>query len=305
MKHILTFCFLVIIIPCHAQKVKPSLRLVKGETYFIQSDGTSSITRNLNGAENKISLTLSFKMAFKVTGINDTLYNISASYQSLQMKIKMADTTLDMNSGDHNLLDTPSTIMAEMINKPFNLTLSTKGKIHSVENIDKLIAGALHAFPKIDPAKRQLIKNQFIQSFGANAFKGSLETGVAVFPQAGVAKNDKWAVSAAMAFPAPANVHTVYQLIDIAGDFYQVRGEGIITTDNDPKPVVLNGMLIKYDINGSVLADIKIDKKSGWIGEAKLKRLVAGNIEIMDSPKTPGGKTIPMIYTSEVTIAGK
>jgi hypothetical protein len=55
-----------------------------------------------------------------------------------------------------------------------------------------------------------------------------------------------------------------------------------------------------YEINGTLLSDIKVNKATGWISEVKLKQLLKGNIEILDNPKMAGGMTIPVIFNSEV-----
>jgi hypothetical protein len=305
MKNLIIFCLISSVTASLAQKVKPLLHLAKGQTYYLSSFGTTAITQGINGRENRVSVALSFTMAFKVIDVKDTSYEMEVSYQSLDMKIGIADTTIDMNSNDNNKADTASLLVAQMMNKPFNITLSATGKVRSIKNMDRIIAGAFDAFPKIDSAKKKLIKNQFEQSFGENALKGSLETGTAIFPQMAVAKNDTWTVNTRMTLPVTTNVETVYRLVDLSGDFYQVHGDGDLMGDAALKPVEINGMPAKYSINGTMLTDIKIDKKTGWIFEAKIRQLLDGNIEIIDNPKTPGGMTIPMIFNTEITTTGK
>ncbi|WP_295670443.1 DUF6263 family protein, partial [uncultured Mucilaginibacter sp.] len=153
--------------------------------------------------------------------------------------------------------------------------------------------------------KKEQIKSQFVQSFGENAFKGSLENGVATFPNSGVAKNAKWTVNSNLSSPAKARVKTVYQLTDISPTVFIIHGEGIITTDEDTKPEQGDGTPVKYELNGGVVTDIKIDKKTGWISGLYIKQFTEGNLEIMDNPKTPGGMTIPMMIKTEIRIANK
>jgi hypothetical protein len=305
MKYFLNLFFLlVILLPCRAQKVKPALHLSKGETYYMVSTGSSAMVQSMSGHENKINLTLSFKMAFKVIDVMDSVYNMAVNYQSLDMKIQMADTTIDMDSKKANALDVPSSIIAAMMDKPFNIILTKSGKIRSVENIDKLIADVFSSFPQIDAAKKEQLKSQFMQSFGPNAFKGSLEMGTAIFPEAPVAKNDKWTVNTNLAAPAVANVQTVYQLIDVNADFYQIHGDGTMATDKNGPPAEINGLPMKYQLSGTILTDIKVDKRTGWISEVKSRQLMSGNIEILDNPRVPGGMVVPMTFNTEVTTTG-
>ena len=62
---------------------------------------------------------------------------------------------------------------------------------------------------------------------------------------------------------------------------------------------------MKYDLNGTTLTDIKVNRSTGWISEVKLKQLMSGNIEILDNPQMPGGMTIPMTFNTEVTTVDK
>jgi hypothetical protein len=311
MKYFFSFFFLLLLSNVYAQRVKPSLHLIKGETYYMTSTGTSAITQNIRGRENKVNLKLLYTMAFKVTGITDTVYSMEVKYQLIDMNIRIADTTIDMNSmqkgpdGNKPVKpDTPSLMLAAMVNRPFNISLSATGRILSVKNLDKILVDAVNDFPQLDAVKRENVKNQFVQSFGENAFKGSLETGTAIFPSM-VAKNDKWTVNTTLSAPAKANVKTVYQLVDITGDLLQVHGDGSITSDEDTKPGEISGMPMKYTINGAVITDVKIDKKTGWIIQSTLKQLIEGKIEILDNPKAPGGMSIPIMFNTNISITNK
>jgi hypothetical protein len=78
-----------------------------------------------------------------------------------------------------------------------------------------------------------------------------------------------------------------------------------MATDSNAKPSEINGIPMRYQLEGTTLTDIKLDKKTGWIIELNLKQLMEGNIEVKDNPKLPGGMTIPMSFTTEITTTGK
>src|SRR5580698_6659644 len=151
MKYILNVLLLfVVLTPCRAQKYRPALHLAKGDTYYLASTGTSAIVQSMSGHENKVNITLSFNMAFKVTEVMDSVYKMEVRYQSLAMKIRMADTTIDMDSKKNSILDVPSSLIAAMMDKPFNILLTRSGKVKSVENIEKMINGVVDGFTQID-----------------------------------------------------------------------------------------------------------------------------------------------------------
>jgi len=304
MKSTLVICLLLTFFYAEAQK-RPLLHLARGQTYYLESTAASTSQQSFGSRENKVNTTISFRIAFTVTGIADTIYGIVARYQSLAMKIRLADTTLNMSSAIGIKPDTPSVIMSEIVNKPFVITMTQSGKVQSVKNLDELIAGAVDGFSAIDSVKKSKVTTQFVQAFGAASVKCVLEMGIAVLPEKPIAKQDKWALNSVISSPASAQVHVSYQLSDLTPDMYFIRGEGTITSEKDMKPVDMNGMPARYDLNGSVQSEIKIDQKTGWINEVKLKQLIEENIEILDNPKVPGGMTVPMMFTIGMTVTGK
>src|ERR1700733_10367398 len=111
MKSILMLCLLLPFFYVKAQKTRPLLHLAKGQAYYLESTDTSASLQSVGGKENKVNTIISFRIAFSVAGITDTLYSLEARYQSLAMKIKLADTTLNMSSEMAGKPDTPSVVM--------------------------------------------------------------------------------------------------------------------------------------------------------------------------------------------------
>jgi hypothetical protein len=306
MKHIInTLLFFIVGNYCIAQKFNPELNLTKGNTYYLTTDARSTIVQTVSGQQNTANLTFSFKMAFKVLSVTDSIYNMEASYQSLSLKMEQPDNIIDLDSKKNDPLDVPSSIFAGIMNKPFNLELTKNGKIRSVQNFDKMVTGVLNSFPQIDTTRKQQVKMQFIQSFGPNAIKGSIEMSTAIFPGKPVAKGETWTVNTKLESPAKATVTINYQLADVIEGTCLIYGDGTIVTDKNAEPEHINGLQVKYDLTGSMIADIRVDKATGWINEVKLKQVMMGDMQIPDSPSLPGGMTIPMTFNTEVTTTNK
>jgi len=92
MKYILyALLFFIAVNRCEAQKFKPVLNLVKGNTYYLTTDARSVITQTAAGQQINANLSVSFQMVFKVIDVSDTVYNMEASYQSVSMKMEALD----------------------------------------------------------------------------------------------------------------------------------------------------------------------------------------------------------------------
>jgi hypothetical protein len=302
-KSILSFCFLLFVVNAMAQKVRPLLHLAAGQTYYLQSTATSVAAQVVSGTENRVNTTIFFTISFKVIGQTDSCYSLEARYLSLGMTIRLADTTLEMNSKTDSKPDTPSAIMVKIVNKPFGIKMTQGGKVKLIEGLDRLISAAFSDFQPKDSLKKKKVLDQFVQAFGEGTIKGILQMGTGVFPARLVIKNDQWEQNAVISSPALAHVHTVYHLIDLTPAFYFIHGEGLIAAGKDINPGELNGIPMRYELNGSLLTEIKIDRNTGWISELKLKQLIEENIEMPDNPQTPAGMTIPMMFTTDMTIS--
>ncbi len=306
MKYFFSFLLLfVVLAPCEAQHIKLSLNLKKGNTYFMVGNSNSIILQNINGQENKVNIGLAYRIAFKVINILDSGYSMEVRYQTLNMRIKTANNTVEMDSRKADKQDIPSSIIAAMMNKPFTIIMSRSGKIKSIKNIDAMFNSAFDNFPQVDPVKKAQVKTQLLQTFGGNTFKGNIELQTAVFPEREVIKKEKWTINTKLEGTFKMNVNTIYKLMDASENSYHIYGNGSMHTYKNQKPSQLNGLPVKYNLSGTSIADIKVDKTSGWVSEVKLKQAIKGNIEILDNPKAPSGLNIPMSYITDVITTDK
>jgi len=248
---------------------------------------------------------LDYKIAFKVLAVTDTIYKTEVRYQTLDMVVNMGGQRIEMDSRKNDKTDIPSSITASLVNKPFIIFLTKTGRVKAIDNVEKMISGVFDGFPQIDPAKKEQIKNQFLQSFGGNAFKGNIEMQTAIFPQTSLVKNSKWVVNTKLESAIKANSRNTYRLADTKSNYYQVHGEGTLITEKSAKPSQINGMPVQYELSGNSISDIKVDKNTGWIIEAKSKQVMKGNFKILDNPKVPGGAVIPMSINTDVTTFDK
>ncbi len=302
MKHaFLLFLSFTAAITCHAQKLKLVLHLTRGNTYNMVNTTTSAIKQTINGQVNNINVTLSGTNSFKVLSADDSLYYMEVTYKSVSMKMDLPTGSVTFDSRKKDSTDVMSSILGGMIDQPFTATFTKSGKIHSIGNLENMISSVLDGFRQIQGVQKEQIKARFIQSFGSQAIKGSIEMSTAVLPETSVAKNDKWTVRTYLQTTMKADVETVYQLVNVTPTSYLIHGEGtIITNPKEPGASPMN-----YDMKGTIVSDIKVDKATGWITQSITKQNINGTVAIKDNPDTPGGITFPMSMIAETVITDK
>lgn len=306
MKKTLTFCLLLIVtIATYGQKVTLALNLVQGNTYYMLNTAKIAMTQSVNGQTQDINSTISGKMAFKVTAVKDTVFVMDVKYESLRMQIAMAGTNMDINSESKDTGNPASLIMSNMIHNSFIVTMSNKGRVISVDNFDKLLSGMFEGISQITEDQKTQFKNQMMQSFGPKAIKGNIEISTAFFPSIKVAQNDKWVVNKTLESAMSVNTKSTYTLQTITDNAFVIHGDDVIEPGITSDYIELNGMPMKYMISGTSTTDLKVDKASGWVTEAKIVQAMKGNIDIKDNPKVPGGMTIPITLNTDQIITDK
>lgn len=102
-----------------------------------------------------------------------------------------------------------------------------------------------------------------------------------------------------------ANMTTNYEFSDLTSEYAFIKGNSTIKTANKEAYVNTNGMPMKYDLTGTMLSEIKVDKNTGWILEAKMNQEIKGDAIIKENPQLPNGMNIPMTMKSEMLITNK
>lgn len=279
-----------------AQYVKLVLNLTKGNTYYNLTTATASVTQTVNGQKTNVGTTISCRIAFRVTNIRDSLYDMEMRYQSLALKMEVPQGTIQYNSTG---TDPVSKTFAAFCNQPVALVLTRSGNLQMLAPISPAIDRAVKQLPADQQAQ---IKSMMEQSFGERAFRSNFEMGTAIFPSIPIKKNAFWTSDTQLESSRPAYVHSIYELRDITPTFNQIHVNSTITYLNRDEFITTNGVPLKYNMEGSRLADIVVDTITGWVKQASILQNIGGTTEIKDNPKMPGGIIIPTLMKSEVVI---
>ncbi|QEM12059.1 DUF6263 family protein [Mucilaginibacter rubeus] len=287
----------------YAQKVKPALKLVKGNTYYLSTLAHSVVKQTINGQLNNIDMTIEGKMSFKVLNV-DSLYYMEVNYTKVGMNMQLPNGNVAFNSDDKDTTNIMARIMAGITNKPFTATLSKSGRIRSIENAENMITSMIDGFKEVPADKKEQLKTQLSQSFGSGALKSNLEMAMSVLPEVSVVKNDKWTIKNNLQGAMSAKMVSVYQLMDITPQSFVIHGNATIETDNTAGYKTVGNLPMKYNMKGTMVSDVVVDKATGWISSSKVKQNIDGAVEIKDSPQVPGGVTFPMSVVSETSTTG-
>lgn len=287
---------------CQARKFTLMLNLEENVEYMQTSHSESTIIQDFNGRRAIMVMTASGKMSYLVKKITNDGFDMEVRYKSLSISMLLPQQTLEFSSENRDEKDIFSSILSELKDKPFGVKMTKYGEITEVRNIEILFESAFKKIPDIPEDQLALIKDQVLKAYGKAAFKGNVEMVTAIYPKKKAKKGNKWVVNTKLESGMSADVRTTYQFSDYTEDQFMISGESKIETADKDAYLEFNGMPMKFDLTGTMTSEIKIDRETGWIVEAKIIQKIKGDTFIKENPKMPEGMKTPMKMMTEMTI---
>lgn len=287
-----------------SSKEKLALNLTKGKTYNQNMVTESTIKQQIQGQTMNIEMTITADMGYLVKEVTDQVFTMDVTYNKMAMKMSLPTGAMEYSSDKKVEGDLMSTILSNMINKPFTIKMSENGKVQEVTNIEKVFESAFTDLPNINEQQKQQILAQVMQSYGGDAIRGNLEMTTALFPETEVSKGDSWDVTTTIESGMTMTVKTTYTLTEVGPDYYLLNGVSTLETAKD-KVMDNMGMPLQYNLSGTMNATLKLSKSTGWVMDGTIDQIITGEAVIQDNPQVPGGMSIPMELNNKMTISGQ
>lgn len=300
MKTFITLILCVFVTAVSIAQTSLNLNLTQGKEYRQNSELKMTMTQSFGGQTMNIVATVKGVMKYNVKGVTPTVYDIDVLYENMSMEMQMPQATMKFSSENPSEEDMFSQVLSSMTNKPFQVQLSKTGKVISIKNIGSLFATAFDKFPNITEEQKAQVKGQLEQSYGEKAFASNIEMMFAIYPDKPVKIGEKWTVQSKLRSSISADISTTYQYVEDGADFRKIRGDSKITAEENGVYTNSNGMDMKFNMNGTMISDIKVDKKTGWVLEAKITQDIAGEAHVKGNEQMPDGMSIPMTIKTEI-----
>lgn len=301
-KIIYTLLALMCLRSAFGQSVELKLNLELGKVYPQLMHSKALVIQDINGQKINIDVTLGGKLTYLIKAVGENDYQMEVEYKRLSMSMSFPQGSANFDSEKKDKSDAFSTLLGEMVNKPFQITMTKIGKITDVKNIEPLIEDVLSHFTELPAEQLAQLKEQFLKSFGEEAFKASFESLSAIYPSKPVAKGENWKIKTTMGSGSgmTADVMSTYTLSAIDSKSHVIVGNSIITSTNSDTYSPVNGMPTRYDLSGAMKSEIVLDKATGWVIEAKINQELQGRVYIKKNEKLPDGLTIPMVMKNSM-----
>lgn len=302
------FPFILVLIAfasCKVEKTELVLNLEMGKTYRQVMSSKVTMGQDINGQHMDIKMTVAGEMAFLVKSFEKSLYELDVTYESLSMEMEGPQGKLAFNSENIIEENMVSQLLAALKNTPFTIVVDQSGKVNDVNGINKLFDALVEKFPDIPSFQLKPIKEQLMQSYGEEAFIESFELATAIYPENPVAEGDQWSIETNLKSGISSRMKTDYSFMGSDEKYNLIQGESIITPIENEVAPENNESPILMKLSGMMTSDIKVNKNTGWIVEAKIFQDLSGTAHMKPSPQSPEGMSFPMTMKSETVIRDK
>ncbi len=303
---LITIIFVLVSCKTTHEKNNLILNLEQDKEYKQVTNSKMTIIQEFGGEQIEMKMDIQGGMTFLVKSANDQGYDMEVSYNKLSMTMESQFGSMVFDSDSNDEGDVFSNLLSQMQDKPFELTMSKKGKVTHIKNIEQLWESTINTLDHISEQEKEQIATQIKEAYGEEALMGNMEMVVGIFPAHPVTKNDKWTITTNLQSGMPAKMTTEYELIEVNSDYFILKGNSVIKTDEEDAYVESNGMSMRYELEGTMLSDIKLDRQTGWIIEAKAEQTIEGEAHIINQgDDKDDSMRMPMTLKSEIIISDK
>jgi len=289
----------------YAQKAKLHLNLEEGETYKQVTRSKANVDQDVYGMKMNIEIIMDASMSFLVKAVSKEAYDMEISYDWMKMNMKLPQATMEFSSEKNDESDLFSLILAKMKDMPLNLKMDKQGRITEIEDVESRWDSIVNGFDQFPKDQREQVKSQLLNSYGGKAISGSIETYTAIFPDKAVKKGAQWNSVTNLESGMPFTLSSTFTYEGNEDGLALITSQGKLESIDTDEFIETNGMMMKYNLSGTMNSTIKVDKKSGWIQEASTEQIVEGNSIIQANEQIPQDMNIPMTITSVTEITSE
>jgi hypothetical protein len=287
-----------------AQKHDLKLNLETGKTYRQNSQSEIVIKQILEGQPFDMTMAIDGKVALTVNAKEGDQYRIDVQYEEISLGMVMdgQETLYSSKSIDTN--DIVSILLGAMQSNPFQLSLSEKGRVTQITNINSWVQPALEKLSRFPEDVVGPVIDQVIKTYGEDALRGNIELTTAIFPDQPVEVGESWSVKTRLNGSVKADVLTKFTLTSNSQKETVIEGKADVTSDKDAPPMETAGGNVQYNLKGTLNSTLTLNARSGWISSSTYTQSLKGENIITTAFSTEPMK-VPMELISEMKISDK
>lgn len=247
-----------------SKMLKFNLEKGKGYDYEMIWDMDSKAA----GQESNISITGLYSM--NVTAVEGNVRDVTTSYKSLRMNMKMMGMTFDIDSdkpvdnGDADVTKNPlgmmNKVIAGIIGKKFIIKVDDEGKVLEVQGFEKILTDMVDSMGIQGDVKAQ-VEASLKDQFSNQSIKDQFAQVFTIFPNKEVKVGDSWEKSFSTGGKMAGTYTTKYTVKSIEGDHVTLATDTKISSAGD-----------EGGLAGTQTGNMIVDSKTGLMVNAEFQQ---------------------------------
>lgn len=256
-----------------------SLKLEEGFSYTLDIHTHFEGEQTLMGQTQITNSDLHQVLALKIINADNNQYTAELTFPniSLNVHLNVGTLTIDGNKPDENPI---SHVFANMDKFPLKIGIDPIGRVTILEDLDKYFDRIINQseLPGLTLEEKIEVKNQLLEQFNERYIRGQIELFTKVAPDKKVKQGTKWTDQSEHLTQVGGSMKNNYELVREEGDFWIVELEGNLSPNKKENPIMVNGYETKFRMKGTLKAEFKVDKNSGWPVKASIKENYKGDL---------------------------
>ncbi len=248
-----------------AEKIDLKLNLTPGTHYVCTMENNQSVTQTVDGFDHSMTQEMTIRWNYDVIGKDsDGNFDIKLTYSGIKSKQSMEERTVEYDSDNPPAYLDPSMKSSEaMLGSEIRLKISPAGKTIAIDGADSLVARMITALALPNSPRNDAFIKDLSDKFGAKALTQSMDQITSYIPNKPVRVADSWKSETMMNFGFPMKIVSEYSLVSVGDSVALVRDSSNVITNPDDNKVKAGELTMAYDISGTQIGTIEIDKATG------------------------------------------
>lgn len=253
----------------------------------IQPEEDTFVYRSTNNTETDVSV-MGMDQKVVVEQVVEQEYDIQETEEDGTLNIKMTtksmkvdqtnpmmSMTYDSKNPDSNEPAEMMTGFDNMIGKEFDLKISPKGEILTLETDGGMFDGVFDDVPN-----GEALQAQMEGQFGVESIRSSMALMTGFYPDTPVKVGDTWTKMKTTTMGMQNEVETTYTLKERKRGIATIEFSSKIKSDPNAEAVEMMGMEMSYDLEGTQSGTIMVNEKTGWAKKTEGTQKMEGTMNM-------------------------
>jgi hypothetical protein len=232
---------------------------------------------------------------FKIMNEEKHVYFLDLQLDSIWLRMNISGENVEGNSNPNQLKPgILSRSLLQISKKHLKVHMSPVGDVIDVSDADTLFHAVINGYRQVPEQVRTAIMDALDIRFGITTIQLELQNILNIYSSKSVKPNSQWKIDVPLSGGLTGITENNYTLNNLTSSEFNISSEGKIEPPAVNDFQKINGILMKYELNGNKTAEYRVDAMNGWIHFANVKELINGTVRMQGSPAMPEGISWPI-----------